>query len=110
MTPHHYLDKLFTSYDHGRVTKSELQVRILEFMQNLNDDKLACELCGYLPSWFRPVFSELLTNLAKSDYYGRWVFIGDPRTTEQVETDAKLKQRFLKRIAPSLKKHLENDT
>ena len=109
MTPHQHRDKLFASYGQGSITKTEGHLRIVALMQDVGDEEIACELCDDAPDWFRHSFRDWIIDLSKKDYYARWFAMGDTRSTEQVEADARQQQVFLKRVAHRLTELLANN-
>jgi hypothetical protein len=94
--------RLFSLYDRGLVTVSELDRGFVGLLIDAKNDDDALALCKELPVWFRSEFTSYLTDLANHDYRFRWFGIGDTRSQEQIEADTARHQEFLRRISPQI--------
>ena len=99
---HECRDKYFSLYDRGLLTASEVNNGFVELMLDAPTADAALALCDGLPDWFRDNFRAWFAELADRDFAYRWFGIGDTRTPEEVEADARRHQAFLKRMADDL--------
>ena len=102
MIPREKRDKLLACLERGIVTESEVHNSFIALILDADDDAAALELCNSLPDSFRKSFRECLSELAERDYLFRWFGIGDSRTAEQVDADAKRYQQILTRLGPAI--------
>ena len=102
MIPRDKRDKLLACLERGIVTESEVHNSFIALILDADDDAAALELCNSLPDSFCKSFRECLSELAERDYLFRWFGIGDSRTAEQVDADAKRYQQILTRLGPAI--------
>ena len=99
MTPR---DKLLACLERGIVSESEAHNSFVALILDADNDAAALELCDALPDSFRKSFREWISELAERDYLFRWFGIGDSRTAEQIDADAKRYQQILARLGPAM--------
>jgi hypothetical protein len=102
MSPRDKRDKLIASLDRGIITESEAHNSFIGLILDADDDAAALNLCNDLPDTFRTSFRGWLSDLSERDYLFRWFGIGDSRTAEQVDADAKRYQQILTRLGPTM--------
>lgn len=95
-------DRLFSGYDRGIVTASEVVANFIDLLVECDSDADAVNLCDGTPQWFRDKLGSSLDRWAATDYFVRSFYIGDTRTPEQVEADAKRVQSCLRDLAPKI--------
>lgn len=100
-------NSLYTNYNRGAITESEMNHSFVALLIEADNDAAAFELCSSMPDDFRISFRDWLSKLADRDYKHRWFAIGDSRSMKQIETDSKRYQEFLSRLGPSLLDLLE---
>lgn len=95
-------ERLFSKYDKGILTKSEVVLSFVDLLADAPNDESAVQLCIDLPSWFSVAFRDAINAMAQTDFYARTFGIGDMRTSEEVHQDALRRQTILVRLAPRI--------
>ena len=98
-------DRLFREYERGVRGPGELRVRFVELMLDAPDDMASMSLYRTAPDWFRKEFRSYVDSCSKNGFGNRWSAIGETRTMEEIDEDARRHGDILERLAPEILRH-----
>ena len=96
-------DKLFDLVDRDILGPTDVMTMFVELMLEADCDSTAISLCKTSPEWFRKrLRAEIQDRVQSGVFVKRWYAIGESRTMEQAEADAKRHGSILERLSSEI--------